>query len=88
LLWFEHTWNRKNLGGGFVSRYRRGWDAGVKADSPDSAVDRPDSAASTRADARWAYTNWKRCAASLAIDITITNGIIAEGDAPRNPLKQ
>src|SRR5580698_3400609 len=52
-------------GGGFVSRYRRGWDAGETADSPDSAVDTPGSAASTRADA-----NWICCEASRTLDIT------------------
>jgi len=70
-LWFEHVKPRKS-GGGFASRYRRGWDAGATEDSPDSALDKLDSVASTRVDASWADTSWKRCAALLAIDITIT----------------
>src|SRR5579863_740494 len=46
-----------------VSRYRRGWDADAKADSPDSAADRPGSPASTRTDlhrqdADWDDANW------------------------------
>jgi len=65
LLRFKHTWNRKNQAEDFVSRYRRGWDAGVTADWPGNGAGIRDSAASTRADA-----NWDCCAASLTVDIT------------------
>jgi len=77
LLWFGHTWNLENRAEDFVSRYRRGWGAGVMGDWPDSALDTPGSAASTRAGGHWADTSLKLCAASVTIDITITNWIIA-----------
>jgi hypothetical protein len=45
--------------GRIVSRYRRGWDAGEKANLPDSAADKRGSVASKLANA-----NWERYAAS------------------------
>jgi hypothetical protein len=58
-----------------VSRYRRGWDAIAKADSPDNAADTPGSAASIRPGmnkpgVNREDANWDSGAASQAVDIT------------------
>ena len=47
-LWWKRKNTEANQANGGISRYRRGWDEAAKADWPDSAADRPGSAASTR----------------------------------------
>jgi len=53
-----------------INRYRTGWDATAKAGSPDSAADKPGSAASTRPIVHGEHANWDSCAASPSVDIT------------------
>jgi hypothetical protein len=55
-----------------INRYRRDWDAGAMAGSPDTAADTLNSAASTRpiARAQEEEANWIFCAASLTVTIT------------------
>jgi hypothetical protein len=56
----------------------------VTANSPDSAADTLNSAASTRADAHWEDANWICCAASVTVDIT--NSLYPEGVNGVTPL--
>jgi hypothetical protein len=71
-LWFKRSNAEANQAKEKISRYRRGWDAGAKADWPDNAADTPGSAASTRpiARAQEEEANWIFCAASLTVTIT------------------
>jgi hypothetical protein len=71
-----------NQAEGLTSHYQRGWDEDGMADSRDTAVDIPGSAASTRASANWPETNWKRCASSPNI---IFATIIRGSGSLRNP---
>jgi len=65
-LWFKRAIRNteKNHAEERTSRYRKEKDAAVKANSPDTAVDTPGSAASTRANA-----NWDSSAASQSVNI-------------------
>ena len=67
-----------------INRYRRGWDASAKADSPGSAAGTPDSAASTRADGPEKGANCDSSAASLTVNIT--KPLYPEGTSGVTPL--
>lgn len=70
-LWFKRAIRNteENHAEERTSRYRREKDAAVKANSPDTAVDTPGSAASTRRTEREKGANWGSVAASLADNI-------------------
>jgi hypothetical protein len=68
--WFGRRQAKANQAEDETSRYRRGWDAGVMAGLPGSAVGTQDSAASTRADAIAKDANWVFSAASQTVNIT------------------
>lgn len=67
-----------------TSRYRRDWDAGAKADWPDTVVGKLSTGASRQGDLSQEDANLDSSAASQTVK---TNAlIIAAKEAARNPL--
>jgi hypothetical protein len=70
--WLRRNATEANQAEEGINRYRIGWDANAKADSPDSAADTPGSATSTRRAGQAEDANCDFSAASMTVNIALT----------------
>jgi len=72
LLRFKHAHTEANQAEEGINRYRTGWDANAKADSPDIVADTRGSATSTRRGGQSEDANCDFSEASLTVNIALS----------------